>query len=146
VRIDIRPATPRDLPSAIELLRSAGLPTEDLTAEHLALVAEGEAGVLGVIGLEAFGDIGLLRSLVVSPLARGAGVGRSLVAALESAARKRGIAELWLLTQDADAFFSKSSFCVRKRDAAPEAIRGSEEFSRLCPDDAVLMSKRTGSV
>lgn len=144
--IDIRPATPRDLPAAIELLHSAGLPTEDLTTEHLALVAEGEAGVLGIIGLEAYGDNGLLRSLVVLPPARGAGVGRSLVAALELLARNRGIAELWLLTLDADAFFSKSSFCARKRDEAPEAIRHSEEFSRLCPDDAVLMSKRTRSV
>lgn len=146
MRIDIRPSTPRDLPSAIELLRFAGLPTEDLTTEHLALVAEGEAGVLGVIGLEASGDIGLLRSLVVLPLARGAGVGRSLVAALELSARDRGIEELWLLTPDADGFFSRSNYCARKRDEAPEAIRRSEEFSRLCPEDAVLMSKRTGGV
>lgn len=144
--INIRPATPRDLPTAIELLRSAGLPTEDLTAENLALVAEGDAGVLGIIGLEAFADVGLLRSLVVSPLARRAGVGRSLVAALELSAHKRGIAELWLLTQDADVFFSKLRFRARKRDAVPESIRGSEEFSRLCPDDAVLMSKRTRNV
>lgn len=146
MRIDIRPATARDLPSAIELLRGADLPTEDLAAEHIALVAEGEAGLLGVIGLEIFGDVGLLRSLVVSPLARGEGVGRSLVEALELLARQRGIAELWLLTIDADAFFSNLSFCVRNRDIAPEDIRGSAEFSSLCPEDAVLMSKPTRRV
>jgi len=144
--VNIRPATARDLPCAIELLRRAELPTEDLAAGHLVLVAEGEAGVLGVIGLEAFEDVGLLRSLVVSPPARSEGVGRALVDALESLARERGIAELWLLTIDADAFFATSGFSVRGRDDAPSAVRASQEFSSLCPDNAVLMSKTAGRV
>ncbi len=139
---EIRPATANDLPAAIELLRNAGLPTDDLTTRHLALIAEGGAGMLGVIGLEEFDAVGLLRSLVVSPLARGEGVGRALVEALESSAHARGINELWLLTIDADLYFSKAGFSVRNRGAAPAAIRGSKEFSSLCPDDAVLMSKR----
>lgn len=139
--IKIRPAMASDLPAAIALLRDASLPTEDLTIEHLALVAEGEAEMLGVIGLEKFGDVGLLRSLVVSPLARGEGVGRQLTAALELSVRENGIVELWLLTIDADTFFSNMGYRVRSRDAAPDAIRGSKEFSTLCPGDAVLMSK-----
>ncbi|MBT8101400.1 MAG: GNAT family N-acetyltransferase [Gammaproteobacteria bacterium] len=141
MRFKIRPSTATDLPAAIALLRAADLPTEDLTASHLALVAEGEAGVLGVIGLERCRDVGLLRSLVVSPLARGRGLGRSLEVALESTARERGVRELWLLTIDADAFFSSLNFRIRQRDTAPEAIRGSAEFLTLCPGDAVLMSK-----
>ncbi|MCP4300795.1 MAG: GNAT family N-acetyltransferase [Gammaproteobacteria bacterium] len=140
-RIEIRPATASDLPAAIALLRDADLPTEDLTAGHLALVAEGEAEMLGVIGLEIFGDVGLLRSLVVSPLARDEGIGRLLAEALELSVRESGIVELWLLTIDADTFFSTLGFGVRSRDVAPDAIRGSREFSTLCPGDAVLMSK-----
>jgi N-acetylglutamate synthase-like GNAT family acetyltransferase len=140
-RIEIRPATASDLPAAIALLRDADLPTEDLTTGHMALVAEGEAEMLGVIGLEIFGDVGLLRSLVVSPLARGEGIGRLLAEALELSVRESGIVELWLLTINADTFFSTLGFRVRSRDAAPDAIRGSKEFSTLCPGDAVLMSK-----
>jgi len=139
--LDIREATERDLPVAIDMLIRAGLPTQDLSSQHLALVAEGEAGIRGVIGLEPCGDAALLRSLVVAPDARGEGVGCLLVTSLELLARERGIHELWLLTIDADAFFSTLKFRVRPRDAAPQAIRASEEFSALCPGDAVLMSK-----
>lgn len=140
-RVEIRPATASDLAAAIGLLRDADLPTEDLTTGHLAFVAEGEMETLGVIGLETFGDVGLLRSLVVSPLARGEGIGRLLTETLELSVRESGIGELWLLTIDADRFFSNLGFQIRSRDAAPDAIRGSKEFSDLCPDDAVLMSK-----
>jgi len=139
--VHIRAATGSDLSIAIEMLGSAGLPTQDLLIDHLALVAESEAGVAGVIGLETFGDVGLLRSLIVSPNARGDGIGRLLVKSLELSARKRGIRELWLLTTDASQFFSKLNFEVRQREFAPGVIRGSQEFSALCPDDAVLMSK-----
>ena len=139
--VDVREATERDLPVAIDMLSEAGLPTDDLSSQHLALVAESEAGIRGIIGLEPCGDAGLLRSLVVAPDARGEGVGCLLVASLELLARERGMQELWLLTIDADAFFSTLNFRVRARDAAPRAVRASEEFSALCPDDAVLMSK-----
>jgi len=140
-RVHIRAATGSDLSIAIEMLDLAGLPTQDLSIRHLALVAESEASVAGVVGLETFGNVGLLRSLIVSPNARGGGIGRLLVKSLELSARKRGIRELWLLTIDADQFFSKLNFEVRQREFAPEVIRGSQEFSALCPDDAVLMSK-----
>lgn len=140
-RVHIRAATENDLPIAIEMLAMAGLPTQDLSTGHLALVADSEAGVAGIIGLETFGEVGLLRSLIVSPKARGGGIGRLLVESLQLSARERGIEELWLLTNDADQFFSKLNFEVRQREFAPEVIRCSQEFSALCPDDAVLMSK-----
>jgi amino-acid N-acetyltransferase len=95
----------------------------------------------GVIGLESFENLGLLRSLVVSRAARGSGIGAALVAALEAVCRELGVRELWLLTIDADAFFAKLGYVTRSRDAAPEAIRNTAEFSGLCPGDAVLMSK-----
>ncbi len=132
-----------DLDAAVRLLSDAGLPVDDLTADHLALVAEEDGELHGLIGLERFGDIGLLRSLVVASHDRGRGLGRMLVSALESHARDCGIAELWLLTIDADAFFERLGYDVRRRDAAPDAIRATAEFSALCPADAVLMSKAT---
>lgn len=137
----IRTATALDLPAAVELLRNAALPVADLSAERLAFVAYKQQEMQGVIGLESFENVGLLRSLVVSRAARGSGIGAALVAALEAVCRVRGIRELWLLTIDADAFFAKLGYVVCSRDAAPEAIRDTAEFSGLCPSDAALMSK-----
>ncbi|MGI9239131.1 MAG: arsenic resistance N-acetyltransferase ArsN2 [Woeseiaceae bacterium] len=138
----IRAATPDDLPSARALLKEAALPTEDLSPEHLAFVAQGVAGMLGVIGVESYGDVALLRSLVVSPAARTRGLGGELVAALELSATNQGTRQLWLLTTDASDYFFRRGFTVRSRDEAPEPIRNSAEFSSLCPGDAVLMSKK----
>jgi N-acetylglutamate synthase-like GNAT family acetyltransferase len=137
----IRTATAADLPAALELLLDAALPVADLCAERLALVAYQQQEIRGVIGLESLENLGLLRSLVVSRAARGNRVGAALVSALEAQCRERRVQELWLLTIDADAFFEKLGYAVRSRDAAPDTIRGTEEFSVLCPGDAVLMSK-----
>lgn len=143
--MNIRAASARDVATALELLRQAELPTADLRAENLALIAEDASGTLGIIGLENFGDVGLLRSLVVRPSARARGIGRSLATALEHLAHGLGISEMWLLTMDADEYFRGLGFSARERVDAPDAIRGSEEFSSLCPADAVLMSKATSS-
>jgi amino-acid N-acetyltransferase len=139
----VYPARSGDLEALTNLLRTAGLPVEDVSEELIGhfLVASTGASLVGCIGLEIFSSIGLLRSLVVDGEFRGAGVGRLLVLALEAYARQRGIGELWLLTIDADRYFDKLGYCVRQRDEAPEAIRRTAEFSLLCPADAVLMNK-----
>ncbi len=138
----IRPATPADLGVTVELLEKAGLPVADLSAGRLAFAAENDGVFQGAIGLESFGDIALLRSLVVSTNARGAGIGAALVTALEVSCLADDVAELWLLTIDADPFFAKLGYSIRDRTDAPDAIRNTKEFSGLCPGDAVLMSKK----
>jgi N-acetylglutamate synthase-like GNAT family acetyltransferase len=137
----IRPATPGDLDGAIRLLQRAGLPVADLSANRLALAADHDGVLQGVIGLESFGKTALLRSLVVSEDARGGGIGPGLVTALEVACAADGVEEIWLLTIDADDLFSELGYAPRARDSAPVAIRNTQEFSGLCPGDAVLMSK-----
>ncbi len=142
-RIDIRPARGADFGAVTSLLRDAGLPVEDLSAACMAdfLVASSGSSLAGVIGLEAFSQVGLLRSLVVDPDSRTAGTGRRLVAALEAHARRRGLAELWLLTIDADRYFAQLGYRARQRQDAPQAIRETAEFSQLCPGTATLMQK-----
>ena len=83
----------------------------------------------------------MLRSLVVEKSARRYGLGGKLVGALESAAQTAGIAELWLLTIDAERFFQRHDFEIVDRAAAPGEIRNSDEFSTLCPGTAWLMRK-----
>ena len=139
----IRPARAGDFARLLDWLRAANLPTDDLTEAHMTqfLVLDRDDEPVGMVGLEALGDVALLRSLVVDKAARGAGAGRELVVALEALARERGISELWLLTIDADAWFSRLGYAGRSRDDAPGTVRATREFAGLCPDDAVLMSK-----
>jgi len=137
----IRPASAADLAASIDLLLKAGLPVADVSADLLAFVAEKNGVFQGVIGVESFAKIGLLRSLVVSADARGGGVGPALVTALEVACLANAVEELWLLTIDADRFFEKRGFAARDRADTPDAIRSTAEFQGLCPQDAVLMSK-----
>lgn len=143
--VDIRPARRGDFEAVTSLLRGAGLPIEDLSEERMAefLVATsgGSPTPTGVIGLEARSQAGLLRSLVVDPESRAAGVGRLLVAALEAHARSRGLTELWLLTIDADRYFAALGYEATGRRDAPQAIRETAEFSLLCPGTATLMHK-----
>ena len=142
--VNVRPAGEADLEVAREWLAGAGLPIDDLTPAHMQnfLVAMTATGPVGMIGLEQFGAIGLLRSLVVDPGKRSAGLGRKLVDALEGKAARDGIRELWLLTIDADAYFVARGYELRDRNDAPAVIRQTPEFSSLCPGDAFLLSKR----
>lgn len=139
----IRAARSSDFAAARVLLSAAELPVEDLTSDHFSkfLVAENTNALVGLIGLEVYDDVGLLRSLVVAVPCRGLGLGRILVNELEVAAKKQGVTQLWLLTIDADAFFARLGYVVHGRDETPGVIRRTAEFVRLCPGDAVLMQK-----
>ncbi len=139
----LRQATPGDWVAIRELLLAADLPVDDLGPERLDgfLIAEDQNVTAGLIGLEVLGTVGLLRSLVVARNVRNSGLGGKLVGALESAAVAVGIAELWLLTIDAEHFFQKHDFEIVDRTAAPDEIRQTVEFSALCPDTAFLMRK-----
>jgi len=141
---DIRTAKPADFDASCSLLIAAGLPVADLTVEHLDcfLVAEYAAEIVGLIGLERFAATGLLRSLVVDSSCRRSGLGHALVDALELRARTQRIAELWLLTIDADRFFAGLGYDACERQIAPDSITNTAEFAGLCPGDAVLMRKR----
>lgn len=142
--VQIRPSRADDLEYATALLMQAGLPVDDLEVEKLAFTAECDDAIYGLVGVESFGDTALLRSLVVAEPARGKGVGQLLVSALEVGGSEAGVAEMWLLTIDADGFFNRLGYEIRDRADAPESIRTTREFSGLCPGDAILMSKKLG--
>lgn len=142
--VQIRPSRDNDLELATALLAQAGLPTDDVDIDKLAFTAECDDALHGVIGVERFGDAALLRSLVIAEPARGKGVGGLLVSALEVAITESGVSEVWLLTIDADGWFSRLGYEVRGREDAPQSIRSTREFSGLCPASAVLMSKKLG--
>jgi amino-acid N-acetyltransferase len=97
--------------------------------------------LVGVIALERFGSVGLLRSLAVAPEYRTCGFGRRLVERLETDARADGVTQLVLLTGTAEAFFGSRGYTVVDRGAVAEAVKQSAEFRSLCPASAVCMAK-----
>ena len=93
--------------------------------------------------VEQYGEAGLLRSVVVADPHRGAGYGTALCDALEEHARREGVATLYLLTTTTAApFFRQRGYEETNREATPEAIRETTEFSELCPTAAACLRKR----
>ena len=123
---DLPPIQPcADLPAIRALLVAAGLPTADLAATPPADFwgcREGTA-LIGVIGLETYGAVALLRSLAVAPAWQGRGLGSTLLAHTERAARQRGITALYLLTTTVEAFFTRRGYVRIPREAAPPILR-----------------------
>ena len=127
-----------------KLLSQARLPTEDLTSDMLKnfLVARREDGsVIGAIGVEAYQDMGLLRSLVIDPSCRGKGLGKQLVDELQSFAQGKRIKTLFLLTTGAADFFKKLGYRVTRRDLVPPSVAETEEFRNICPESAICLFK-----
>jgi amino-acid N-acetyltransferase len=139
----IRNATNSDFPAVEQLLLSSRLPIEGVRENFSGFVVAEDAGTIaGAIGLERYGSAALLRSAVVSPANRGAGVGRQLVESLLQRAREDGIDEVYLLTTTAEKYFPRFGFTRTTRAAVPETVKESAEFRGACPDTAVVMRCR----
>lgn len=139
--IIVRRARAEDRPRVEALLAAESLPLDGL-AEHFGnyLVAVTARGVAGAIGLERYGNVGLLRSAVVSPDERGRGVGELLTARLLQNAGAAGVTRVYLLTTTAQPFFERFGFRAVPRTALPAALGASEELKGACPDTAVSMA------
>ena len=126
------------------ILNQHQLPSTDLSEQGCKnFIACREHGVTqGIVGIEIYGDIGLLRSLAVAPELRGKGYGKVLLAKLEEHAQANGVRELYLLTESAQLFFKKHGFDCIDRKKAPGAIATTSQFSDLCPENATLMKKK----
>jgi amino-acid N-acetyltransferase len=137
----IEAARPADLAAVKQLLRDSGLPDRDVVAPLLAhvLVARRGAALAGVVGLEALGRCGLLRSLAVAPADRGRGLGVELTHALERHAAGLGVQRLYLLTTTAEAFFARLGYRAIPRERAPAEIQGTTEYRELCASTSVCM-------
>lgn len=139
----IEPARDTDAPAIAALLRAAALPHEDF-APHLAhfLVArEANGAIVGAVGAEVCGADALLRSLIVAPEHRGAGLGGALLEKLEAAAGGWGVRRWWLLTTTAPRFFAARGFVPAERASAPAAIRATGQFNGGCCCSAACLSR-----
>jgi amino-acid N-acetyltransferase len=140
--VNLRSASSADLPAVLGLLAGSNLPTAGV-AENLAdfLLAENDNQLIGVAGLELYGESALLRSVAVAESWRGSGVGRTLIERALAVTRERGIKDVFLLTTTAEHYFPRFGFaCVDRNCVAPE-IQASTEFKGACPESATVMRK-----
>ena len=140
--VEISAAAQKDISAITALLRAADLPHTDFRdhLQHFLVVRRGSE-IVGAIGFELHGADALLRSLVVAPTLRGAGLGGGLVNQLTKAARAKEVERFFLLTMTAESFFAKRGFRKIGRETVPAGIAGTKEFNSLCPVSAVCMTR-----
>jgi len=139
---EVGPASAPDLITIRALLERSGLPTSDLESARPEFAVIRERGeVIAAGALQRFGSSALLRSVVVAPDRRRAGLGQAIVNELERMARADQISQLLLLTQTAADFFARQGYGVIERSTAPQNMQTSEEFRSLCPSSATCMAK-----
>lgn len=126
-----------------QLLSSCELPVSDIEASE-SLVFFGyrnRSYLTGVIGLELYETVALLRSLAIAPSSRTHGLGSGLVTFAEEYAQSIGIESLFLLTTTAESFFLRLGYLPTSRQGAPPLIQSTAQFSGLCPSSSSFMSK-----
>jgi amino-acid N-acetyltransferase len=128
-------------------LAKAQLATEDVEdPAHLFWRFETYEDIpVGFGGLELHGSDALLRSVVTLPPLRHVGMGTAIVAALETEALARKCRAIYLLTTSQAGFFRRLGYADCARNAIPEAVRSSAQFTSLCPESATAMVKRVAS-
>ncbi|HEU5050616.1 MAG TPA: arsenic resistance N-acetyltransferase ArsN2 [Gemmatimonadales bacterium] len=140
--LEIRPAESTDLPAIERLLEASRLPLAGVreALPHF-LIARQDGRMVGVIGMEVLGGLGLVRSAAVEPGSRGTGVGRALVERVLAEAASYRIRELYLLTTTAERWFTRFGFRHVERADVPEPIRSTVEFREACPESAAVMMR-----
>jgi amino-acid N-acetyltransferase len=129
--------------AAVALLAAVGLPSSDLTEpqlEHFLFAGPRDAPT-GLVGLELYDGVALLRSLAVAPDAQRSGLGSALLEQAEGYAYAHGVRSLYLLTTSAQHFFERRGYRLTSREGCPAAIRSTSEFASLCPATSALMVK-----
>ena len=141
----IRRAVAADRPAVEKLLAAESLPLAGVADWlHHFWVAEHGPTLVGVAGMERRAGAALLRSVAVAPAWRGLGVARALVERALRDLDDAGAGDAYLLTEGAEAYFSRLGFIPIDRAQAPAALTASAEFQGACPASAVLMRRRGG--
>src|ERR1700761_6936435 len=104
-------ARPR-LGAALALLEAQGLPTSDLSDEHMPhfFYLGADSAPSALIGVELHGESALLRSLVVRDSDRGNGMASALMRHAEHYAAEQQAKAMYLLTTTAERYFEQRGY------------------------------------
>lgn len=144
----IRPATDRELPLAVDVLRRAGFGTQVArlleyprrSPNGAVLVAEGPGGaVVGVACCAAFATSGWIGALGVAPEARRRGLGTALTEAAVRWLRARGASTVLLYATEAGRpVYERLGFVAEERAVAWRGVAGAAppvDLQRLADAD-----------
>lgn len=128
----------------LDLLRVCKLPYQDIRLENNLFVSyhDQSGRILGFGGLEFYSPFALLRSVAVDESQRGNSIGKHIVSDLLARAQEKSVREVYLLTETAHDFFLNRGFTDVLREDVPVEIKGSSEFSSVCPVTASAMVYR----
>jgi amino-acid N-acetyltransferase len=129
----------QDLQDVLILLEEVNLPREGVAESFQDFfVIRKDGKIRGCIGIEIYGDVGLMRSVAIHPSFQGQGYGGKLVETLENYARDKKLVKIYLLTDTAEKFFIKLNYNVISRDRANPKIKQSVEYTTLCTSSPLL--------
>jgi amino-acid N-acetyltransferase len=139
-------ATPADKNQMRRLLSKCGLPNLYIH-RHLKsfMVAKAAKKIVGVIGVEEYGRVGLLRSLCVAPVYRSQGIAKILNAKILDYAYMRKLSRLYVFTVDAEKFASKLGFHKIDKKRIPKSIRSTWQFRSFTPYPIICMMKKVSN-
>lgn len=124
-----QPASPTDWNEIRNLLTANRLQVQG-ALNHLSnfVVATENGRVVGAIGMEVYGDSGLIRSLVVASNMRGRKIARRLIKQLIARAHTRQVGALYLLSGPVDDLFQSFGFEKMARADMPTKLYVSSEM------------------
>ncbi|MGZ4138466.1 MAG: HAD-IIA family hydrolase [Actinomycetota bacterium] len=139
----IRPASGPDLAHIATMLHQGGL-IAGAARERVGktVVAEADRKPIATASWESIEGRGLLRSVAVAPEYRRAGAGRLVVAATLRRMVAEGLRDVYLVTENAERFFTTCGFRTVDREEVPEEIVRHPQFARECPASAPAMYLR----
>lgn len=128
------------IPTIEKILQKENLPYQDVNSKNIEFFkAFKDKELVGIIGLERFASVALLRSMVIFEKFRNKGYGFKIVNLIIEKARASEIKELFILTTTAKDFFEHLEFEVIERESVPDDIKLTTEFTSLCPASATCM-------
>jgi N-acetylglutamate synthase-like GNAT family acetyltransferase len=105
---------------------------------HSFFVVDDGGRIVAGAGLDLRGDTALLRSVVVAPAMRGAGLGAAVLRrALHEVHHRAG--GVFALTTTAETYLSRFGFEPVPRASLPQQLFESRELQDACPSSAVVM-------
>jgi len=138
--VQLRRADSTDVPHIEDFLRDNSLPTVGVKDwyKNFFIALEEKGAWVGVAGYETYGESALLRSVAINEASRNLGHGRSLVETVLADSRKRGIRTVYLLTDTAEAYFTRLGFHAVTRDSIEPEVKTSAEFTECCKTAQVM--------
>lgn len=127
-----------------ELLRSVGLPADDVAGEGLFAhwVWRRDGRVVATVGLDIVGSEAVLRSLATHADCRGQRIASALCDAAEEEARRQSVAAIYLLTEATQSFAEHRGYHIVARASVPESVASHRQFRTGCCGCASAMAKR----